>query len=120
MPSVQEEFAAACSTKVDIDSETVDLAQQVLERCQNAILETSTFGYGQPAQVHSRIKHREIAHQVIEHEALAFVSLAAAAKAESFVYTGRGCQEALFCVCLVYSQRYVRPQHRPWDGTKAL
>lgn len=51
MPSIQEEFAAACSAKVDITSETVDLAQQVLERCHTAILETSTYGYGQPAQV---------------------------------------------------------------------
>ena len=51
MPSLQEEFKAACSLKVEIDLKTADLAQQVLERCHNTILETSTFGYGQPTQV---------------------------------------------------------------------
>ena len=51
MSSLREQFAAACSPKMDIDSETADLAQQVLERCHDAILETSTFGYGQPEQV---------------------------------------------------------------------
>lgn len=51
MPTLHGEFGAACSTMAEIDSETADLAQQVLERCHNTILETSTFGYGQPAQV---------------------------------------------------------------------
>ena len=51
MPVLQEEFKAACSQKVEIDSETLDLAQQVLERCHSTILETSTFGYGQTTQV---------------------------------------------------------------------
>ena len=51
MPSLQEEFKAAFAAKMEIDSETADLAQQVLERCHSTILESSTVGYGQPAQV---------------------------------------------------------------------
>lgn len=50
MASLQEEFKAACSSLVEINIETVDLAQQVLERCHTAILETGTFGHGLPVQ----------------------------------------------------------------------
>lgn len=53
MPSLQEEFKSACSLKVEVDSETADLAQRILERCHSTTLETSTFGYGQPAQVNA-------------------------------------------------------------------
>lgn len=51
MASLQEEFKAACSSHAEINFETVDLAQQVLERCHSAILETGTFGHGLPVQV---------------------------------------------------------------------
>lgn len=51
MASLQDEFKAACSSLVEINLETVDLAQQVLERCHTAILETGTFGHGLPVQV---------------------------------------------------------------------
>ncbi|DBA83853.1 TPA: hypothetical protein ACH3X1_006367 [Trebouxia sp. C0004] len=50
MASLLEEFKAACSSLVEINLETVDLAQQVLERCHTAILETGTFGHGLPVQ----------------------------------------------------------------------
>ena len=48
---MQDDFRAACSAHVELDSETVDLAQQILKRCHSAILETGTFGLGLPAQV---------------------------------------------------------------------
>lgn len=51
MASLQEEFKAACFSLVELNLETVDLAQQVLERCHTAILETGTFGHGLPVQV---------------------------------------------------------------------
>ena len=51
MTSLHEDFKAACSAHVEFDSETVDLAQQVLERCHSAILDVGTFGHGLPAQV---------------------------------------------------------------------
>lgn len=53
MPSLQETFKASCSTHVEFDSEIVNLAQQVLERCHTAILDTGTFGHGLPEQVHA-------------------------------------------------------------------
>ena len=104
MPSLQEEFKVACSPKVAIDSKTADLAQQVLERCHNTILETSTFGYGQPAQVKcigNNISNEGCASdsQIYAlHEALLLLRL------ESGVLTGRACQTALLCVSVVYSQ----------------